>query len=55
MPRAQNLPDLPAWSRVAYNQDMPHFTQIDPEPAMTRSPSTLQTEQVSAGRREPSV
>jgi hypothetical protein len=38
MPRACNLPDLLAWSKVAYNQDMPHFTQIGPEPAMTRSP-----------------
>jgi hypothetical protein len=38
MPRACNLPDLLAWSRVAYNQDMPHFTQIGPEPAMTRPP-----------------
>jgi hypothetical protein len=32
MPRACNLPDLLAWSKVAYNQDMPHFTQIGPEP-----------------------
>ncbi len=32
MPRACNLPDLLAWSKVACNQDMPHFTQIGPEP-----------------------
>jgi hypothetical protein len=38
MPSARDLPDLLAWSRVADNQDMPHFTQIGPEPAMTRSP-----------------
>jgi hypothetical protein len=37
MPGARNLPDLLAWSRVACNQDMPHFTQTGPEPAMTRS------------------
>jgi len=38
MPGACNLPDLLAWSTVASNQDMPHVTQIGPEPAMTRAP-----------------
>jgi len=27
MPRARNLPDLLAWSKVASNQDMPHVTR----------------------------
>jgi len=38
MPRARNLPDLLAWSKMASDQGMPHVTQVDPEPAMTRSP-----------------
>jgi len=38
IPRACNLPDLLAWSKVASDQDMPHVTQLGPEPAMTRTP-----------------